>query len=109
LRLVSGCHGGRFLCGLANPAAELAALIAAVAGIVGEVEVVGIAEGDVVPDMALVVIPADKADGIAEVTAAGGPATRRFAVTVPGSVQRLCVAIGRRDTAPRDDAAMAAP
>src|SRR5690606_15614868 len=85
-------------CGPLRPVAggggELAALIAGMAGIIGQIELVAVAARYAVLDAAAIVIPADEMDGVAEIAAPGRPAAGRALVFEPGAVKRLGITIG---------------
>ena len=66
------------------------------AGIVGEIQAIGIPTIDPVLQVALVVIPADEVDRVRKIGARCRPATRFALVAVPGAIQRLRIAVGIR-------------
>lgn len=72
--------------------------------VIRKIETVSVSPIDTIFLIALIVIPADKVDRVAEVAARGGPATSLTLIAIPGSVQCLRIAIGARSTFPRDKA-----
>src|SRR5690606_19837889 len=63
--------------------------IARMAMVIGDVEPVSVVERNAVLPVALVVVPADEADRVAEIGAARRPAARLALVACPGAVERL--------------------
>src|SRR5690606_37896424 len=69
-----------------------AAPVAVPAGIIGEIEIVGVVAGDAQRAGALGVIPADEVDGVCEARPSRGKIAGFGAVLRPGAVQRLRIA-----------------
>jgi hypothetical protein len=105
LCVIAAGVGFNFARGALEPgfAAIGAAIIAAMALMIGEIEPIRVGEGDAGLFTAFVRIPADEIDRIAEIIPVRAASAGVVAIPVPGAVQRLGVAVGGGGAASRDE------
>ena len=78
--------------------------VASLALVIGKIKVVGVLARDAIAPVRLIVIPADKIYGIAEIIAVGAIVARAALIGFPGGFQGLAITVGIGRARPGDKA-----